>query len=142
IRMTRFFNIGNLLWAALILYSCNLFSAEVMGKNAQPIKEVETKFIPNTSSFTVNIDHSEWDKLLKKHVDKKGFVDYSAFKKDIVALDTYLTILSENEPTEVWSKEELLAYYINLYNAATVRLIVENYPLKSIKDLNRPWTKE
>ena len=50
-------------------------------------------------------------------------------------------MLSENEPTEVWSVQELLAYYINTYNAYTVNLILDNYPLKSIKDISGPWTK-
>ena len=36
----------------------------------------------------------------------------------------------------------MLAYYINLYNAYTVDLILRNYPTKSIKDIDSPWTKE
>jgi len=35
-----------------------------------------------------------------------------------------------------------LAYYINLYNANTIKLIVDNYPVMSIKKINNPWTKK
>lgn len=50
-------------------------------------------------------------------------------------------MLSAQAPDKTWSVQELLAYYINLYNAYTVDLILKNYPVKSIKDLNGPWTK-
>lgn len=135
--MKRFFNISSLFLTALILYSCSLFSAG----HGQPLKEVSTELIATTANSMVNLDHSQWDKLLKKHVNKAGFVDYAGFKKDVVALDSYLDLLSKNEPSETWSVQELLAYYINLYNAGTVKLIVENYPVKSIKDISRPWGK-
>ncbi|NND15610.1 MAG: DUF547 domain-containing protein, partial [Eudoraea sp.] len=41
-----------------------------------------------------------------------------------------------------WTRADSLAYYINLYNAATVKLIVENYPVNSIKDIKNPWLKK
>lgn len=125
----------------ITLYSCNLFSAVGMGSHGQPIKKVEIKGMNSEVISEEIIDHSEWDRLLKKHVNAKGLVDYKGFKKDKSALDGYLKMLSENSPNNDWSVQELLAYYINLYNAATVKLIVENYPIKSIKDINRPWTK-
>lgn len=87
-------------------------------------------------------DHSLWDGLLKKHVDEEGNVNYQGFKTDIADLETYLDQLSQNAPTAIWNKEERLAYYINLYNAATVKLIVDNYPVKSIKDIPKRWKRE
>ena len=50
--------------------------------------------------------------------------------------------LAKNSPSDDWSKQDKLAYYINLYNAATVQLILDNYPKKSIKDIKNPWDKE
>src|SRR5690554_5033207 len=140
--MKRFFNFGTFILVALTLYSCNLFSAGGLSSQGQPIKKVESELISTTANSAVNIDHSQWDKQLKKHVDKQGFVDYAGFKKDVVALDVYLKMLSNNTPSEAWSVQELLAYYINLYNAGTVKLIVENYPVKSIKGISRPWGKD
>ena len=53
-----------------------------------------------------------------------------------------MTVLSSNAPNSTWSKPEKLAYWINVYNAFTVKLIVDNYPLKSITDLDKPWDKK
>lgn len=87
-------------------------------------------------------DHTAWNTLLQKHVDKKGNVNYSAFKKEESKLENYLNNLAENAPAKNWSKSETLAYYINLYNAGTVKLILNNYPTKSIKDIRKPWDIE
>lgn len=80
-------------------------------------------------------DHSSWDVLLKKHVNDKG-VSYTGFIADKAKLESYLKHLSENVPAESWSKDATMAYWINAYNAFTVKLIIDNYPLQSIKDLN------
>src|SRR5690606_8831711 len=56
-------------------------------------------------------------------------------------LNTYVDYLSTQIPQDNWSKDELLAYYINVYNANTIKLILENYPTKSIKDIKNPWLK-
>jgi len=81
------------------------------------------------------IDHSNWDDLLGMHVNDSGFVDYQAFQTDKDELDKYLAMLAENPPEGDWPVEEQLAYFINLYNAATVQLILDNYPVGSIKDI-------
>lgn len=87
-------------------------------------------------------DHSPWDKLLKKHVSAEGNVNYQGFKNDKEAFENYLSALSQNAPTDSWSRAEKLAYWINVYNAFTVKLIIDNYPLESIKDIKKPWDQE
>lgn len=84
-------------------------------------------------------DHSLWDGLLRKHVLASGLVDYVGFAADRGKLDAYLAHLGSQAPTADWSRESRLAYYINLYNALTVRLILDHYPLGSIRDLPDPW---
>lgn len=78
-------------------------------------------------------------------------VDYKGFVSDKDKLNAYADQLSSNAPTDDWSDEEQIAYWINAYNVFTVKLIVDNYPLESIKDLNPTisiptlrsiWTKE
>lgn len=96
------------------------------------------------------ISHETWDALLKKHVDKKGWVNYKGFLEDRDSLDKYLKTLSDNHPNNSnWSEKERLAYWINAYNAFTVELILQHYPLESIKDikkgipfLNSVWDKK
>jgi len=93
-----------------------------------------------TSTPTSNaapVDHTAWDKLLKKHVNDKGFVNYTNFKKDYDELKKYLDMLSANAPNEKsWSKDEQLTYWINAYNAFTIQLILDHYPgISTIKDI-------
>lgn len=89
-----------------------------------------------------NVDHTAWDILLKKYVDDKGNVNYKEWKTEKGELIDYLDYLAKNPISNTAEKEEQLAYYINLYNAGTVQLILENYPLKSIKNIFRPWGKD
>lgn len=109
------------------------------GGEGFPTKEVNgsLKLSPNNSS--IKIDHSEWTSLLKKYVAPSGFVDYKGFLTNKKKLEAYLAMLSKQIPSDKWSIQEQLAYYINSYNAHTVNLILENYPVKSIKDINKPW---
>jgi hypothetical protein len=87
---------------------------------------------------TEAIEHTIWSELLSKYVRTNGLVDYEGFKKDQNRLQEYLDLLSQNPPNpDRWSREERLAYWINTYNAFTVKLIVDNYPVESIKDIKR-----
>lgn len=80
--------------------------------------------------------HTSFDQLLQAHVSKQGKVDYSGFIAEVDKLDAYLNLLSTNPPDrETWSEEEQLAYWINAYNAYTIKLIINHYPIKSIKDI-------
>ncbi|MET7029677.1 DUF547 domain-containing protein [Sediminicola luteus] len=88
------------------------------------------------------VDYSTWDTLLKKYVDDVGNVDYKNFRKEIGLLNSYLDQQTKNPVSEYETKESKLVYYINLYNAATVKLILDNYPLGSIKDLKGPWNRQ
>lgn len=83
--------------------------------------------------------HELWDQLLKRHVDPSGMVDYRGMMRDRETLKEYLGLLAKHIPGEHWTREARLAYYINLYNAGTVDLILEHYPVKSIKDIRNPW---
>ena len=93
--------------------------------------------------------HEIWNRLLQKHVTEAGAVNYKGFVADKAEFEKYLTLLKENHPEDSWSRDEQMVYWINAYNAFTVKLIVDNYPVKSIKDLggkiykvNTPWAKK
>jgi hypothetical protein len=81
------------------------------------------------------LDHAAFDKLLKKHVNAQGLVDYKGFKADEAAFNQYLAQLSKNRPTGSWPKNDQMAFWINAYNAYTIRLILDHYPVQSIKDI-------
>ncbi len=108
--------------------------------------EIPTQAYTTTTATTItiaaSIDHAQWNTLLQKHVSKSGNVDYKGFQKDSKQLQSYLDLLAANVPTKSWSKNAVLAYWINTYNAYTVKLILDNYPVKSIKDISNPWGKK
>lgn len=80
---------------------------------------------------------SVWNNLLQKHVDDNGWVDYDAFAKDKTQLDSYLKYLNNTTPNTSWSANKTKAFWINAYNAYTIKLILENYPLTSITDIKK-----
>lgn len=99
------------------------------------------------------IDHGEWTALLKKYV-KPGRAGLNTFAYgkvtagDKAALQDYIGSLEAIEVTG-YNKNEQLAYWINLYNAVTIRVVLDHYPVKTIRDIdisgflkNGPWQKE
>jgi hypothetical protein len=115
------------------------FSFIACANSSNTIPEIAYRSQKETTANAKPIDHKQWNDLLQKYVSSKGIVDYIGFKKDQVALQSYLEILSKNLPEKSWSKEAVLAYWINTYNAFTVKLILDNYPVKSIKKIDSPW---
>ena len=96
-------------------------------------------FAMEVTSYVTIVNHTTWNQLLKKHVSDQGKVDYLGFKKDLTELNAYLDWLSNSKPSETWSKDQLMAFWINAYNALTIKLIVDRYPISSIKDIYSPW---
>lgn len=81
--------------------------------------------------------HEMWTQLVQEHVDSTGWVSYQGFVQDSVRLNAYLAQLSKCGPSESWTDNQKLCYWINAYNAFTVKLIVDHYPVSSIKDIKR-----
>ena len=102
-----------------------------------------------TKGNTSPINHSVFDQLLKKYVDENGNVNYGGFESEKKSFEGYLNQIEETPPNdEKWTKNQQLAYWLNAYNAFTIKLILDNYPIESIKDigskiqvpfLNTPW---
>jgi hypothetical protein len=83
--------------------------------------------------------HDTWDKLLKKYV-KNGRVDYKGFAADAGQLDSYLAKLDKTD-ISAYNRDQKLAFWINAYNAFTIKLILDHYPIKSIRKISNPWGK-
>lgn len=87
-------------------------------------------------------DHSLWDAFLKKYVNEKGEVNYAAVKQDPSMLNDYLNLFSTEAPDGFgvsWPREEMLAFWMNVYNAGVIKLIVEHYPVKNIQQIPSVW---
>ncbi len=88
------------------------------------------------------VNHSIFDKLLRKYVSY-GMVDYRGFQEEVAELDRYLASLAQAKLAGA-TREQKLAFYVNAYNAFTIRLILRHLgTIDSIKDIpsrNR-WDK-
>ncbi len=102
--------------------------------------EVTATFTPHAPGSTVSIDYTAWDGLLKTYVttDKSGlnWVDYKSFKQNgHAALKSYIVALQKIQPTKL-DRSEQFAFWANLYNAKTIDIVLDHYPVKSIKDIS------
>lgn len=88
-------------------------------------------------------DHSAFDRLLREHVIEGGWVDYAALRENEAALDAYLAQLAD-APFEDLARDEKLALLINAYNACTLKLILDHWPIASIQDIpaSERWTAQ
>lgn len=85
-------------------------------------------------SFSLSAQTTLWNELLSKHVNNSGWVDYKGFQKEEAKLDTYLNYLNSSD-LNGWSENKRKAFWMNAYNAYTVKMILDHYPLKSIMDI-------
>jgi Protein of unknown function, DUF547 len=114
---------------------------------------IETVFHTTKAGSTLTVDHSAWTRLLQTYVkpqaDGLNRVDYARFKAEgRPALNAYLAQLQATDPTKL-DKSEQFAYWTNLYNAKTIDIVLEAYPVASIKTIkfgnflaSGPWSKK
>jgi len=79
-------------------------------------------------------DHSAFTAILSRHVDENGWVDYDGLQRDVEPLDAYIESVAQARFDEL-GRSEKLALLINAYNAFTLKLILEHYPVESIQDI-------
>ena len=89
------------------------------------------------------VSHQTWDELLHRYVDADGLVDYAGWKQSVEdsrRLEDYLATLSRVDEARDATTTERLAFWINAYNAVTVRGILREYPTTSIQNhVARVW---
>ena len=94
--------------------------------------------LSSTSVFS-QFDYSEYNLLLQKYVEGNS-VNYSDLLKEKEILfkftDTVSDVSPRSNPEKFKSQHEKLAYWINAYNAFILKIIIDNYPVESIKDIN------
>ncbi|MDD4976384.1 MAG: DUF547 domain-containing protein [Bacteriovorax sp.] len=110
---------------------------------------INSIYVANASSF--DHSHSNWTAILKNNVVFKGnssSVNYSDLKQTPGPLNLYLQSLESVSMSEfsTFNESQKLAFLINTYNAFTIKLIIDHYPVKSIKDIgsvfSSPWKKK
>ena len=84
----------------------------------------------------ISAQESYYQDLLASYVFDEGFVDHKGLKKDEGKLDTYLGYLEKTFAENSWSDKRKKSFWINAYNAYTLKLILDHYPLKSITSIS------
>lgn len=121
--------VGAIMIAALVL--------AIAPATAGTLERTFSKFDANSE---IRVDHSAWDGLLKTyiHPDESGLnrVDYAAFKaKGRAALKAYIASLQKVDVTKL-DQTSQVAFWANLYNAKTIEIVLDHYPVKSIKKIS------
>lgn len=120
---------------------------------AAPKAKLWGRWLAHDKKSTLAANHVAWGQILEAYIVPREGINRFAYKKvsgeDRKKLDQYITSLSQI-PVSKLSRKEQLPYWINLYNALTVQVILNHYPVKSIKDINispgifayGPWDKK
>lgn len=116
-----------------------LVTSSTISRRAYAAVDPAALFAKSASGSGTTIDHSAWDALLKSYVrpgtDGLNRVAYAAFKRSGHGeLKTYLQRLQAVDPTTL-ARSEQFAFLANLYNAKTIDVVLEKYPVKSIRDI-------
>lgn len=92
-----------------------------------------------SSGVSAIIKHDYFTKILSEHVSENGLVDYQGMGNSD-SVQNYLQLLSLVNPfAENWSANDRKSYWINMYNALVLRLLIENNSVGSIKDIKKVW---
>ena len=117
---------------------------------AAPKAELWPRWEKHDPQGSYSPDHSAWTAFLKQHLSERAgivLVDYGAASSAKGEVDQYLAALAQ-VPIEEINRAEQRAFWINLYNALTVKVILDNYPIASIRDISAgflssgPWGEE
>lgn len=117
-------------------------------KITNKMKSLRTNFFAliflsfNTIYCQEVVDHSAWDQILVLNVTDDGMVDYDGVITDVAVFYKYFRYLQDVAPESNWSREEKLAYWLNVYNATAMKMIIDEYPISSINDLENPWKRK
>jgi len=103
-------------------------------------QELDQRFAAHNPNSSQKVDHSAWDRLLSTYVhsDKNGLnrVDYAGLKRDGLGnLKRYLGRLQAVDPAKL-SRDEQFAFWTNLYNAKTMEIVADKYPVSSIRKIS------
>jgi len=121
----------------LVLLACAGFAT--FERLLAPDAELWERWSAHDAASTLSIDHGDWDGFLSRNLvpgpDGATRVRYAKVTAaDRSLLDGYVKSLTAT-PISRCARDEQLAYWINLYNALTVRVVLDHYPVASIRDI-------
>lgn len=124
------------------LLLCLLMSLLLISQSAwaAPKADLWAVWQKNSEQSSETVDHSTWQQFLSQYLqpgsDGITRLNYAAVdQKNLNKLESYLTSL-QSQPPSFLNRDQQRAYWINLYNAGTVQVILNHYPVVSIKDID------
>ena len=109
---------------------------EIEPKQIYPPKPHPNKIEPNQLKPLPKVTfHHKCADLLNDFVDDNGMVDYSTLRRQRLRLMNLLKEFAELDPNEYnsWPKNDKIAFWLNAYNTHTLKIIVDNYPIQSLR---------
>ena len=79
--------------------------------------------------------HELFDQVLQKYVNSQGRVNYAGLKSDPGTLESYLDLLAVKAPSDKATFRTGLAFWINAYNALTIKGVLDHYPTTSVRKI-------
>ncbi len=110
-------------------------------------------FFMLSNTYAFDHQHPLWNKVLQTYTKKENnqvLVNYKELKSNASTLNQYLQTLERltKEEFKSFTNKQKLSFWINAYNAYTLKIVIDHYPVKSIKEIKSgwfssgPWSKE
>jgi hypothetical protein len=99
-------------------------------------------FFLTLTTYSQKVNYFYYNNFLLKYVTEKGVVDYDKIYQNKSELREIIEKFEKIKPTIYWTNNENLAFWINVYNLYSIKLVIDNYPIKSIKEINNAWKKD
>lgn len=140
---------------AIHLYAVMLYALlAALPAWSAPEAELWERWLEHDPGSRLQVDHAAWDRIVTAYISTgPDGVNYFAYGRvsapDRTALQGYLQYL-EQTPVSRLNRAEQMAYWLNLYNALTVQVVLDHYPVESIRDIDispgffadGPWKKQ
>ncbi|MBI1390625.1 MAG: DUF547 domain-containing protein, partial [bacterium] len=112
-----------------LILTLALLLTSACGNAQQPRQSAQE---PQPDEVSANVATDDYAMALTQFVDKDGMVNYRGLKADRAALDRFVASLGSLDAAvyESWSDDFKIAFWINAYNALTLRVIIDHYPIK------------
>jgi hypothetical protein len=111
---------------------------EIVPAESEPNEVEPPRVEPNDLKLKLTVSfHDKCAEILKNFVDDKGMVDYKTLRRKRLELKALLEEFDNLDPNEYssWPKEDKIALWLNAYNIQMLKIITDNYPIKSSRIL-------
>jgi hypothetical protein len=114
----------------LVVLGCHLYQTEFAG---QTQFNADFYAAAGTTTQAASFSYDDYAATLKAYVDDKGMVNYQKMKEDHKKLDNFLIAIARLDPKtyQSWDEKAKIAFWINAYNALTLKAVIDRYPIKA-----------